>query len=170
MTREEYLRRPPIEGVVYKIDEEEIRVQNDCTLFIHIHNCRKVTLQEVQTHFRQLRHEVKASGKVRLRGSTKFMPAIRKLYPTYCTACEDIKRLFSELTALVRQIERDGLHKGCSDDEVLEDAIRKQNEIGTYYYRNSDYSRFLGYDNRVCELLRNKPWRDENIIGMTLPI
>ena len=63
MTREEYLRRPPIEGVVYKIDEEEIRVQNDCTLFIHIHNCRKVTLQEVQTHFRQLRHEVKASGR-----------------------------------------------------------------------------------------------------------
>lgn len=94
MTREEYLRRPPIEGVVYKIDEEEIRVQNDCTLFIHIHNCRKVTLQEVQTHFRQLRHEVKASGKVILRGSTKFMPAVRKLYPTYCTACEDIERLF----------------------------------------------------------------------------
>ena len=170
MTREEYLRRPPIEGVVYKIDEEEIRVQNDCTLFIHIHNCRKVTLQEVRTHFCQLRHEAKASGKVRLKGTTKFMPAVRKLYPAYCAACEDIERLFSELTALVRQIERDGLHKGCSDDEVLEDAIRKQNEIGTYYYRTSDYSRFLDYDNRVCKLLRHKPWRDENIIGMTLPI
>lgn len=137
---------------------------------IHIHNCLKVTLQEIQTHFRQLRHEAKASGKVRLRGTTKFMPAVRKLHPAYCAACEDIERLFSELTALVRQIERDGLHRGCSDDEILEEAIRKQNEIRTYYYHNSDYSRFLGYNNRVCELLRNKPWRDENIVGMILPI
>lgn len=38
MTREEYLQRPPIEDVVYKIDKEEIRVQNDCTIFIHIYS------------------------------------------------------------------------------------------------------------------------------------
>ena len=98
------------------------------------------------------------------------MPAVRELYPAYRASCDDIERLFSEATDLVRRMERDGIHRGCSDDEVLEAAIRKQNEIGKYYYRNSDYSRFLDYDNRVCKLLWHKPWRDENIVGMTLPI
>lgn len=62
MTREEYLRRPLIEGVVYNVDKDEIQIWNDSTLFIQIHNCRKVTLQEVQTHFHQLQQEAKAFG------------------------------------------------------------------------------------------------------------
>lgn len=52
----------------------------------------------------------------------------------------------------------------------LEAAIRKQNEIARYYYRNSDYSRFLGYNNCVCHELTNKQWKNENIVDCTIPI
>lgn len=170
MTREEYLRRPFIKGVVYRIEKDKIQIWNDNTLFIQIYNRRKITLQEVQSHFRQLQQEAKASGKVRLKGSTKFLPAVLKLYPAYCASCNDIERLFTELTELVRQIERDGIHMGCLDDEVLEVAIRKQNEIARYYYRSSDYSRFLGYNNCVCHELTNKQWKNENVVACTISI
>lgn len=57
------------------------------------------------------------------------MLAVRELCPVYRTVCDDIGRLFSELTELVRRIERDGIHR---DDELLEAAIRRQNKIGKY--------------------------------------
>lgn len=170
MTREEYLQRPLIEGVVYQIDNKTIRIWNDCTTFIQIHNCRKVTLQEVQANFRQLQQETKASGKVKLKGSTELLPAVRQLYQAYCACCDNIERIFSELTELVLRIERDGIHAGCSDDELLEAATGKQNEITRYYYRNTDYSRFLNYNYHICHYLRDKPWQDENIVAFTIPI
>lgn len=170
MLSEEHLQRPLIKGIVYKTDKDEIRVQDDCTVFIQIRNCRKVTLQEVQAHFRQLKQEASASGKVKLKGATKFLPAVRQLYPAYCASCDKIERIFAELTELVRQIERDGIHMGYSDDELLEAAIWKQFEITRYYYRNTDYSRFLDYNDRICKYLRDKPWQDENIVACTIPI
>ena len=57
------------------------------------------------------------------------MLAVRELCPVYRTVCG---RLFSELTELVRRIERDGIHRDYSDDELLEAAIRRQNKIGKY--------------------------------------
>lgn len=170
MTRQEYLQRPLIKGVVCKIDNKEIRIWNDCTIFIQIHNCRKITLQEVQANFRQLQQETKASGKVKLKGSTKFLPAVRHLYPAYCACCDNIERIFAELTVLLHQIERDGIHMGCSDDELLDAALLKQNEITRYYYRNTDYSRFLDYNDRICHYLCTKPWQNENIVACTIPI
>lgn len=170
MTRHEYLQGPLIEGLIYKIDQKEILISNYCTIFFQIHNCRKISLQEVQAHFHQLKQEAKVSGRVKLIGSTKFLPAVRKLYPLYCASCEDIERLFAELTVLLRQIERDGIHMGYSDDELLDAASLKQNEITRYYYRNTDYSRFLDYNDRICKYLRDKPWQDENIVACKLPI
>ena len=170
MTREEYLRRPLIEGVVYNVDKDEIRIWNDSTLFILIHNCRKVTLQEVQAHFRQLQYEAKASEKVKLKGTTKFMPAVRELYPAYRASCEDIERLFAELTELVQRIKLDGIHMGCSDDELLEAASQRQNEISKYYWRSSAYSRFLTYDKCIRNAMLDKPWEDEEIVNYTLTI
>lgn len=170
MLREEYLQRPLIKGIIYKIDNNEIQIRNDCTIFIQIHNCRKITLQEVHANFRQLQQETKASGKVKLKGVTKFLSAVRQLYPAYCASCDNIERIFAELTELVRQIERVGIHMGCSDDELLEAAMEKQHEIARYYYRNSDYSRFLDYNDSICHYLRDKPWQDENIVACTVPI
>ena len=60
------------------------------------------------------------------------MLAVRELCPVYRPVCDDIGRLFSELTELVRRIERDGIHRDYSDDELLEAAIRRQNKIGKY--------------------------------------
>lgn len=170
MTREEYLRRPPIEGAVFDITTEHVRVYDDCTLFLDVHSCRRIELREVRQRFAELRSIAKSTTKLTLKGTTKFMPAVRELYPAYRASCDDIERLFAEATDLVRRIERDGLHMGCSDDEVLEAAIRKQNEIGRYYYRSSAYSRFLAYDKCIRHALTNQSWKDKEIVHYTLTI
>ena len=84
MTRTEYLQRPLIKDVVYEITPDKIRVSNTNTVFVEARNCRRLTLQEVRQHFRELQQAAKTSGKVRLKGVTRFMPAIRDLYPKYC--------------------------------------------------------------------------------------
>lgn len=168
MLSEEYLQRPLIKGIVYKIDNNEIRIWNDSTIFIQIHNCRKVTLQTLQANFRQLQQEAKASGKVK--GVTKFLPAVRQLYPAYCASCDNIERLFAKLTELVRRIEQDGIHTGRSDDVLLDAATREQYEITRYYYRNTDYSRFMDYNDRIRDYLRDKPWQDEDIVACIIPL
>lgn len=170
MKRTEYLQRPLIEGVVYEITPDMIRVACDHTLFIQVRNCRRETLEEVQRQFQELKQTAAASGKVRLKGVTKFMPAVRKLYPSYCAACDRIEKLYAELTELVRQIRQDGIHRGCNNDELLEAAIQRQNEISRHYWRNSDYSRFLSYYNTILSILRGKLWEQADVVKCTLPI
>lgn len=170
MKRTEYLQRPLIEGVVYEITPDMIRVACDHTLFIHIRNCRRVTLEKTQRYFQELKQTVATSGNVRLKGVTKFMPAVRKLYPSYCAACDHIEKLYTELTELVRQIQQDGLHRGCNNDELLEVAIQKQNEISQYYWRDNSYSRFLSYHDDVCCILREKLWEQKDVAGCTFRI
>lgn len=170
MTREEYLQRPLIEDVVYEITPEKLWVSCDHTLFLHIWNCRRVTLAEVQRHFQELKQAAAVSGKIRLKGVTKFMPAVKQLYPSYCTTCERIETLYAELTELVRQIQQDGIHTGCGDDELLEAIVPKRNEILQCYWRNSDYSRFLEYYDTIRRILREKLWEQKGVRGCTFDI
>lgn len=170
MKRTEYLQRPLIEGVVFEITSENIRIYNDNTLFLGVRHCYRVTLTDIRRRFTELQDIAKTAERLRLKGSTKFMPAVRELYPSYRAACDDIERLFTEIGALVSQIRKEGLHKGWIDDEVLEAAIRKQNEIEKHYYRNSAYSRFLDYDQRLCGALTDRPWEDDFIVDYTVTI
>lgn len=167
MDRSEYLQRPLIEGIIYEITSESVRIYNDNTSFLDVRNCRRITLEEVRRHFVELRHIAMTSEKLTLKGVTKFMPAVRSLYPAYCAACDDIERLFAEIHEMIPQMQKEGLHTGCMDDELLTCAMRKQHEIGKYYYRSNDYSRFLSYDKCLCEMLTNKPWKDDTIAHYT---
>ena len=62
MTRTEYLQRPLIKDVVYEITPDKIRVSNTNTVFVEARNCRRLTLQEVRQHFRELQQAAKTSG------------------------------------------------------------------------------------------------------------
>lgn len=53
MERTEYLQKPIIKGVVFKIGTDETQVYDDSTIFIHARNCRRITPQEGSTEFPQ---------------------------------------------------------------------------------------------------------------------
>lgn len=171
MTRTEYLQRPLIKDVVYEITPDKIRVSNTNTVFVEARNCRRLTIQEVRQHFRELQQAAKASGKVRLKGVTRFMPAIRDLYPKYCAACDNIEGRFKELTELVRRMQKDGIHQGCTYDELFNAIIEKRSELTRSKNCDNDYySQFLYYDKRVCDALRDRPWEKEDIADCTIVV
>lgn len=51
MERTEYIQKPIIKGVVFKIDTNETQVYDDSTIFVHARNCRRITPQEGSTEF-----------------------------------------------------------------------------------------------------------------------
>lgn len=112
--------------------------------------------------------EAKDSGKVRLKGVSKFLPVIRALYPSYHMAVEQTNKLFSEIVEMVRKIETDGIHMGCSDDELLREAREKEEKIASFGYRNTDYFRYVEHYQNIREILSTNPWKGENVARVVI--
>ena len=84
MTRQEYLNRPLIKDVIFDIRDNRVLVQGPGTTFIQAHRREKVLLSTVEHQFLQLKKIAKNNRNVKLKGVSKFLPAVRKLYPGYC--------------------------------------------------------------------------------------
>lgn len=166
--RKEYLQRPLIEGVVYDITDNFIRVSNSNTLFINLEKRDRIQLAEVEKLFRELRKIAKDNPKLKLKEVTKFLPTIRKLFPEYCESASLIEKNFSEIGELFRQIETDGLHMGCRDDELLNLANAKRFEIERQHDRNGSYSRFVKCYKNLKSTLEMRGWENERIAGYTV--
>lgn len=164
MERNQYLQRPLIEGVVYEVTDSKIEIASPHTIFLSARRVTEIPLSEVEKLFRKLRKEAKDSGKVRLNGVSKFLPAIRTLYPSYHMSVEQKNKLFSEIVEMVRKIEADGIHRGCVDDELLKEARDKEQKIESFSYRNTDYFRYVEHYQNIRDILSNKPWTGENVI------
>lgn len=164
MERNQYLQHPLVEGVVYEITNSKVEIACPHTIFLSAHRVTEIPLSEVERLFRKLKKEAKDSGKVRLNGVTKFLPAIRTLYPSYHMAVEQKNKLFSEIVEMVRKIEADGIHRGCVDDELLKEARDKEQKIESFSYRNTDYFRYVEHYQNIRDILSNKPWKGENVI------
>lgn len=150
--REEYLKRPLVEDVVYEISENRIRIASPHTIFIEIIKPRIISLTEVEQMFRTVKKAIKEKKNVTLKGATKFLPAVRELYTEYLQAIETISKNFAEAFQLSQQIKIDGIHIGCLDDEVMLKLLAKQNEIAKQYYRGTAFSRFAGYYHKLKEV------------------
>ena len=170
MDRNEYLQRPLIEGVVYEITDESVMISSPYTKYIVVRKDSEVPLPEVESQFRKLKKEAKESGKVRLNGVTKFLPTIRSLYPSYRMAIERTNTLFEEIVKMVPKLEADGLHIGCTDDELLKEIREKEWEILKFHNVNTDYSRYLRLHHNVKNVLARKPWRAENLVRIMIRI
>lgn len=156
MDRTEYLKRPLIKGVIYRICPDHIRIYNDNTQFINVINCHRIALEDIERRFAELKRIIKTAGNIKLKDSTKFIPAVRALYPKYNAACDDIERLFTEICKCVETMQKEGLHVGCIDDDIFQSALQKSYEINRYYYRSSAYSRLLNYNTRLREIMKNQ--------------
>lgn len=166
--RKEYLQRPLIEDVVYEITDNLIRVSNSNTLFINLTKRNRIQLVEVEKLFRELRKIAKNNPRLKLKGVTKFLPTMRELYPEYCKSVSLIEKNFSEISELFRQIKTDGLHRGCCDDDLLNQVYTKRFEIERQHYGNSPYSRFVRCYTNLKSALKMRGWENEGIVSYTV--
>ena len=164
MERNQYLQHPLVEGVVYEITDSKVEIACPHTIFLCARRATEIPLSEVERLFRKLKKEAKDSGKVKLKGVSKFLPVIRALYPSYHMAVEQTTKLFFEIVEMVRKIEADGIHMGCVDDELLREARGKEQKIESFSYRNTDYFRYMEHYQNIKDILSNKPWKGENVI------
>lgn len=168
MERKEYLQRPLIEGVVYEIQDDRIRISCPGTMLLDIAKDKKIPLSEVERLFRELKEKAMAHPKIKLKGVTKFLPTIRALYVSYQDGRKLLEKNFSEIGELCRQIQTEGLHVGCIDDELLQAAISKSHEIERLHYRSSEYFRFIQCYANLKRALQNKAWKDDAIVNYTV--
>lgn len=169
--RSEYLKRPLVEGVVYKISEEEVDIQCSHTSFIQIVSAGKpIDLFEIERLFKELRSAAKASGKVKLKGVTKFLPKVRRLYPLYLISYNKMVTLFAEIVELSKQLQADGIHSGFRDDELLDSITVRKWEIEKLHFHNTDYSKFCYLYNNLKRVMTERLWEQENIESCTIPL
>lgn len=86
----------------------------------------------------------------------------------HCIACDNIEKLFKELAELVRQLQRDRIHKGYTYDILFDAVSKKQNEITRYQNNISNYSRFLTYSKRIQDILQEGFWEQEDMDSRTI--
>lgn len=170
MERTAYLKRPLIEGVVYEITPTKVRIATSNTVFLDIRLRETVQLSEVEMLFLQLKKIAAVSDKLKLKGVTKFLPIVRALYPQYRHAVEQMNSLFESITIQAQKIQADGIHSGCSDDELLEGMTVYTRPYGELFYRSSVYSIFTDYYFTLKKALEEKSWEDESISEFELRI
>lgn len=168
MERSEYLQRPLIAGVVYEITNSKVRISSPHTVFLRADRQTVIPLSEVKRLLRELKKEAKDSGKIRFKGVSKFLPAMRALYPSYQEAVKQVNCLFSEIVEITRKIKADGLHRGCSDDTLLEEALSKEKKIMMYYHHNTDFSRYSEQYQHIKEILSAKCWKNESLVSAVI--
>lgn len=156
MTREEYLKRPLIEDVVYEISENRIRIASPHTIFIEITKSEIIPLTEVEHMLRIVKKAVKEKKKnITLKGVAKSLSSTRELYKEYSQANETISKNFIEAVQLVQQIKVDGIHNGCLDDEVMIKLLEKQYKITQQYHQGTAFSQFTSYYYKLKEIRQN---------------
>lgn len=170
MERNEYLQRPLIEDVVYEISDNMVLVTSPHTSYICVKKEKQILLSETRKLFQKLKKEAKDSGKMKIKGVSKFLPTVKSLYPDYCAGFEQINKKFSEIVEIVHKIQSDGLHLGCLDDELLNAALKKQSEIEKFHYRNSPYSQYLECHRSVQANLAAKQWENSNMISSVISL
>lgn len=168
MTRQEYLNRPLVEDVIFDIRDNRVLVQGPGTTFIQAHRREKVLLSTVEHQFLQLKKTAKNNGNVKLKGVSKFLPAVRKLYPGYCRAIDEMNDNFSRIVEIARKLKIDGIHMGCNDDELLNLAGTKDHVISKLCYRNGEYSRYLDYFQKVKGSVEYLLQSKEDMISYTI--
>jgi len=168
MERKEYLQRPLINGVVYEIQEDRIRISSPDSLFINITKDKEIPLPEVKRLFRELKKIAKTDSRIKLKGVTKFLPTIRALHVSYMEGRELVEKNFSDIGELCRLIQKEGLHIGCVHDELLQAAFDKSHEIERLHYRNSEYFRFIQCYATLRNAVQKEPWKTAGMISYTV--
>lgn len=156
-------QRPLIEDVVYEIGPDRVYVHSPGSIFINAKRSEIIQLTAMEGLYKQLVKIARNDRSLKLKGVTKFLPTVCALYPQYCEAVHAMNRLFSELVEIAVTIRADGIHSGCRDDELLEEANEKQYAMRKFCYRNTAYSQFLDYYDLLQQCLRDKPWNEEGV-------
>jgi hypothetical protein len=136
----EYLSRPLVNGVKYVINDNEISISSDNTIFTDIVNIGldMSILKRSISNMRETKKLVKLSnGKITLKNTTKIIKFMKEHFSEFIAQVAVYHTLFEQAKEIAKGVQERGIHVGCVDDVELNrlnevtSIMERMNYIGT---------------------------------------
>jgi hypothetical protein len=147
----EYLKRELIANVEYDINNDSIRIQNDNTDFVHINRVKPINKNELLLLYRQVNKLAKEKN-ISISRKNGYKKYITENWIEYENEIKYYNNLFNKAINKYKEVQQRGIHFGCSDDTVLNEAGNIKNQYIKMYYRNSICSHIHDIYNKLNEL------------------
>lgn len=151
--RVEYLGRPLVDGIEYEIADNRIRIDSPHTNYINITRHEKISLENILSMINEMDAIRKADRRIKVKGISTIRKRVKDAYKLYLIDWEVYNEAFNKCIVLAKQVEREGVHYGTSDDAVLEEIIKSRFIIDRLGYGGTNYSTMLELNNSVKSAL-----------------
>ena len=147
--RVEYLARPLVEGVEYNVADNRIKIDCPHTRYINITRQTKLELSNILDAINEIDAIRKADKRIKVKGISTVRKRVKDAYKLYLIDWGVYDETFNKCIALAKQVEREGLHYGTSDDIVLKALNEERFIIDRLGYGGTNYSTMLDLNNSV---------------------
>ena len=146
----EYLSRPLLDDVVFKIDRDYVRIASLHTSFVN----ETRIIQRNKDELLSLYSKVLGMAKSR-NTSISYKRHMKKSiidgWADYEYACEDAGKVFDSIIELADVVQRRGIHIGCSDDIQLDKLATARNKHMEFHWRTNIISQISAIEHNLRE-------------------
>ncbi len=132
----EYLSRPLVEGVIYKISNDEINIFCSHTVWVQAKREHYITKEDALQVYSRVYNTAKAMG-ITIGRSRHYKKFITTKWQEYRAQFDYYNKIFNMLIGVCKEVQQRGIHRAYSDDCVLAKAFNLHNTYREMYYRTS---------------------------------
>jgi len=132
----EYLSRPLIEGLVYIIENEHVKISSPHTIFAENRTIIPFMKDEILSMYKSVVQKAKSKG-VKISYKQHMRKTIIERWSEYEISCDNAKILFKRIIEQVKIVQERGIHRGTRDDSELDKLHKLCNEYNKFYWRSS---------------------------------
>ena len=151
--RLEYLSRPLVDDVEYTISNDRVRIDCPHSNYINITRHEKISLDSILSMINEIDTIRKADKRIKIKGISTIRKRVKDAYKLYLVDWSVYNESFNKCTELAKQVEREGLHLGISDDTVLRELTESSFIIDRLGYGGTNYSTMLDLNYSVKSAL-----------------
>lgn len=151
--RQIYLHKELIPNVEYVINDNKVQITSPSTNYINITRHKKISLDSILSMTNEMDKMRKADKRIKVRGISTIRKRVKDAYKLYLIDWEVYNEAFNKCIVLAKQVEREGLHYGTSDDSVLKALNEERFIIERLGYGGTNYSTMLELNNSIKGVL-----------------
>lgn len=150
----EYLSRPLL-NVKYEITPEVIRVNSESTGFINHIKAERLKQSDILDIYSAIIAKCREK-KVKIHYNQKIKKSVIDNWDLYMETYREYDADYNRLLKMATQIQKRGIHSGCSDDQYLTQAEQLSSKLGSYFwggqvigYMRSTYTKLQTLDREL---------------------
>ncbi len=136
----EYLQRPLIDGMVYTINEDYMRISCPGTIFAEARRLSRLDKDEILGLYQNVLQTAQSKG-IKISYSNHMKKQIVEGWAEYEISVAEAQNLFKDIIAQSNVVRDRGVHMGCSDDSALDKLTALSSKYSGFFQRNSIVSK-----------------------------